>query len=134
MILTCDLVLKLQSTFSNYSQIEKLEINTCVRNSLNLNFCIFYSQVLSPISAAYITFRLKQHTLYHMFRFICGNKSFSLLAKKLGTNACILSLESVSHFLTSCNVPTPVPTINVFKPQFLPKRMSVSALKKNILQ
>ena len=51
MILTCDLVLKLQSTFSNYSQIEKLEINTYVRNSLNLNFCIFYSQgpTLKPI-------------------------------------------------------------------------------------
>ena len=65
-----------------------------------------------------------------MLRFICGNKSFNLSAKKLGTNACVLSLESVSQFLTSCNVPTPVPTINVFKPQFLPKRMSVSALKK----
>ena len=79
----------------------------------------------------YTIIRLKQHSMYHMFRFICGNKSFSLLAKKLGTNACVLSLESVSHFLTSCNVPTPVPTINVFKPQFLPNRMSVSALKKD---
>ena len=79
----------------------------------------------------YTIIRSKQHSLYHMFRFICGNKSFSLFAKKLGTNACVLSLESVSHFLTSCNVPTPVPTINVFKPQFLPKRMSVSALKKD---
>ena len=57
-----------------------------------------------------------------------GNNSSRFAAKKSGTKFLVFSSSLDSHFRTSSNVPTPDPTIKVFKPQFFPKSMSVSAL------